>query len=166
MRESSGYADKRGVPRDASEEHTKPYDELFQQSNSKYFGSESLPGEMSHRKVHLGAGSKRHQEDWCKVSPEIKGGMSDWVKDLTASRMKKSKAAGEQPDRRGRPLDDAWGHAKPLDEARQKTRCNHCGFVSSYGWISRLKAHLGGGSPQMQLQGCPQVPLEAKRVME
>ncbi|KAG6390486.1 hypothetical protein SASPL_148221 [Salvia splendens] len=75
-------------------------------------------------------------------------------------------AAGEQPERRGRPLDDAWGHAKPLDEARQKTRCNHCGFVSTYGGISRLKAHLGGGSPQMQLQSCPQVPLEVKRVME
>lgn len=75
-------------------------------------------------------------------------------------------AAGEQPERRGRPLDDAWGHAKPLDDARQKTRCNHCAFVSTYGGISRLKAHLGGGSPQMQLQGCPQVPLEVKRVME
>lgn len=75
-------------------------------------------------------------------------------------------AAGEQPERRGRPLDDAWGHAKPLDDARQKTRCNHCGFVSTYGGISRLKAHLGGGSPQMQLQSCPQVPLEVKRVME
>lgn len=67
---------------------------------------------------------------------------------------------------RGRPLDDAWEHAKPLDEPRQKTQCNYCGFVSAYGGISRLKAHLGGGSTEMQLQGCPNVSLEVKRVME
>ncbi|XP_057795517.1 uncharacterized protein LOC131011728 isoform X6 [Salvia miltiorrhiza] len=165
--ESAGYVDKRGMTRDATQGHDKPLDTVpFEQTDCKYFGGESLPGGILHRKVHLGGGSKMHQEDWYKVSPEIKGSMSDWVKNLTASKMKKSKAAGEQPERRGRPLDDAWGHAKALDDARQKTRCNHCGFVSTYGGISRLKAHLGGGSPQMQLQGCPQVPLEVKRVME
>ncbi|XP_057795514.1 uncharacterized protein LOC131011728 isoform X3 [Salvia miltiorrhiza] len=164
--ESAGYVDKRGMTRDATQGHDKPLDTVpFEQTDCKYFGGESLPGGILHRKVHLGGGSKMHQEDWYKVSPEIKGSMSDWVKNLTASKMKKSKA-GEQPERRGRPLDDAWGHAKALDDARQKTRCNHCGFVSTYGGISRLKAHLGGGSPQMQLQGCPQVPLEVKRVME
>ncbi|XP_042036969.1 uncharacterized protein LOC121783005 isoform X1 [Salvia splendens] len=167
--ESAGYVDKRGVVSCyASQGHAKPIDVPFQLTDCKYSGNESLPGGILHRKVHLGGGSKMKQEDWYKLSPEIKGSMSDWVKDLAASRMKKSKvtAAGEQPERRGRPLDDAWGHAKPLDEARQKTRCNHCGFVSTYGGISRLKAHLGGGSPQMQLQSCPQVPLEVKRVME
>lgn len=74
--------------------------------------------------------------------------------------------AGEKPERRGRPLDDAWGHAKSLDDARQKTSCKYCGFLSTYGGISRLKAHLGGGCPQMQLQGCPQVPIEVKTIME
>ncbi|XP_047964288.1 uncharacterized protein LOC125208675 isoform X4 [Salvia hispanica] len=165
--ESAGYVDKRGVVSCyASQGRAKPIDVPFQLTDCKYPGDESLPGGILHHKVHLGGGSKMQQEDWYKLSPEIKGSMSDWVKDLAASRTKKSKAAGEQPERRGRPLDDAWGHAKPLDDARQKTRCNHCGFVSTYGGISRLKAHLGGGSPQMQLQSCPQVPLEVKRVME
>ncbi|XP_047964286.1 uncharacterized protein LOC125208675 isoform X2 [Salvia hispanica] len=167
IRESAGYVDKRGVVSCyASQGRAKPIDVPFQLTDCKYPGDESLPGGILHHKVHLGGGSKMQQEDWYKLSPEIKGSMSDWVKDLAASRTKKSKAAGEQPERRGRPLDDAWGHAKPLDDARQKTRCNHCGFVSTYGGISRLKAHLGGGSPQMQLQSCPQVPLEVKRVME
>lgn len=96
--ESAGYVDKRGVLCDASQEHTKPLDVSFQQTNSKYFGSESLPGGISHHKVHLGGGSKMHQEDWSNVSPEIKGGMSDWVKDLTASRMKKSKGIHAFPN--------------------------------------------------------------------
>ncbi|KAH6824086.1 hypothetical protein C2S53_004052 [Perilla frutescens var. hirtella] len=165
IRESAGYVDKRGGPCDADREHARPLDVACQRTDFKYFGSESLPGGISHDKVDLGGGSKMHQEDWQKVSPEIKGAMSVWVQDLRTPRMKKSQA-GEQPERRGRPLDDAWGHAKPLDDARQKTRCNYCGFVSTYGGISRLKAHLGGGCPQMQLQGCPQVPLEVKRVME
>lgn len=71
-----------------------------------------------------------------------------------------------RPETRGRRLDDAWKHANPLDPIRQKTQCKHCGFVSQYGGISRLKAHLGGGCPQVQLQGCPRVSLDVKRVME
>lgn len=166
IREAAGYVDKRGWPHDTAQEHAKPLNAPSQQTYCEYFGNESLPGGISHHKVYLGGGSKTHQEDWHRVSPEKKGVMSDWVKKMTATRMTKSQGAGEQPERRGRPLDDAWGHAKPLDDARQKTSCNYCGFISTYGGISRLKAHLGGGCPQMQLQGCPQVPLEVKRVME
>lgn len=68
-------------------------------------------------------------------------------------------------DRRGRRLDDAWQHAKPLDLLRQKAECRYCGFSSSHGGISRLKAHLGGGNPGTRLPGCDKVPPEVKRVM-
>lgn len=30
-----------------------------------------------------------HQEDWHKMSPEMKGNASDWVKNLSASKKKK-----------------------------------------------------------------------------
>ncbi|PIM97864.1 hypothetical protein CDL12_29662 [Handroanthus impetiginosus] len=178
-------ADKRRRPDDLAWEHAKPSDVADPKTQCKYFSFVSLHGETSQHKVHIdGRDPKMPMEAWPKVSPEIghmsgrvkvltpsmshemKGTMSEWVKNLTASRVKKSQAAGMQAEKRGRPLDNAWEHAKPLDEARQKTQCNYCGFVSQYGGISRLKAHLGGGCPQMQLQGCPQVPLEVKRVME
>lgn len=68
-------------------------------------------------------------------------------------------------DRRGRRLDDAWQHAKPLDLLRQKAECRYCGFVSSHGGISRLKAHLGGGSPGLRLPSCENVSLEVKKDM-
>ncbi|KAI3464640.1 hypothetical protein Pfo_021303 [Paulownia fortunei] len=186
IKESAAHVDKRGRPHDVAWEHAKPLDVAGQKTDCKYFGFVSLRGGISHHKVQLGGGDPNmHMEAWPKVSPEIKevmservkhstasmspemkGVMSEWAKSLTASRMKESQAAGVQVEKRGRPLDDAWEHAVPLDEARQKTQCNYCGFVSLYGGISRLKAHLGGGCPQMQLRGCPQVSLGVKRVME
>lgn len=75
----------------ASQGRAKPIDVPFQLTDCKYPGDESLPGGILHHKVHLGGGSKMQQEDWYKLSPEIKGSMSDWVKDLAASRTKKSK---------------------------------------------------------------------------
>lgn len=68
-------------------------------------------------------------------------------------------------DRRGRRLDDAWQHAKALDVLRQKAECIYCGFVSSHGGISRLKAHLGGGNPGTRLPGCDKVSPEVRKVM-
>ncbi|XP_020547729.1 uncharacterized protein LOC105179636 isoform X4 [Sesamum indicum] len=179
--EAAAPTDQRGRPHDVAWEHAKPLDK----TECKYFSFGSLREEISHHKVHLGGGDRESRmEAWPEVStetkevmservknsmatmsPEIKGIMFGWEKSLAASRMKKSQA-GAQAETRGRPLDNAWEHAKPLDEARQKTQCNHCGFVSLYGGISRLKAHLGGGCPQLQLQGCPRVSLEVKSVME
>ncbi|KAL0360346.1 UNVERIFIED_CONTAM: hypothetical protein Sradi_3719100 [Sesamum radiatum] len=180
--EAAAPIDQRGRPHDVAWEHPKPLDK----TECKYFSFGSLREEVSHRKVHLGGGDQEsHMEPWPEVSPEtkevmservknsmatmspeIKGIMFGWEKSSAGSRMKKSQAAGAQTETRGRPLDNAWEHAKPLDEARQKTQCNHCGFVSLYGGISRLKAHLGGGCPQLLLQGCPRVSLEVKSVME
>lgn len=74
-------------------------------------------------------------------------------------------AQASKADRRGRRLDDAWEHAKPLDVLRQKAECRYCGFVSSHGGISRLKAHLGGGNPRIHLPGCDKVSPEVKKVM-
>lgn len=88
--ESAGYVDKRGWPHDAAQEHAKPLNTPSLQPYCEYFGSESIPEGISQHKVYLGGGSKTHQEDWHKVSPEKKGVMSDWVKKMTATRMKKS----------------------------------------------------------------------------
>ncbi|GFP97811.1 hypothetical protein PHJA_001925200 [Phtheirospermum japonicum] len=120
-----------------------------QKTDFKYFSFDFSRGEISQHKA------------W----PETKGADSVRAKNPKAS-VSPPETKGAQSDKRGRPLDNAWQHAKPLDEARQKTQCNYCGFVSMYGGISRLKAHLGGGCPEMQLQGCPQAPLEVKGVME
>ncbi|KAL0285111.1 UNVERIFIED_CONTAM: hypothetical protein Scaly_2828800 [Sesamum calycinum] len=68
-------------------------------------------------------------------------------------------------DKRGRRLDDAWEHARPLDELRQKAECRYCGFVSTHGGISRLKAHLGGGNPRIRLPACQKVSPVVKNVM-
>ncbi|CAN4081146.1 unnamed protein product [Withania somnifera] len=67
--------------------------------------------------------------------------------------------------RRGRPLDAAWDHATPVDAKRQRAVCKYCGFISSSGGITHLKAHLAGGDPKGPSKGCPNVPLEVKRVM-
>ncbi|CAA0810012.1 WAT1-related protein [Striga hermonthica] len=99
------------------------------------------------------------------ISSETKGVMSDWSRSLSSSKATESQG-GEQSDRRGKRLDNAWQHAKVLDEARQKPQCNYCGFISTYGGILRLKTHLAGGSAEVQLQGCPRVPLEIKSMME
>lgn len=140
MKDSAGYV---------ASEHAKSID----------FSSESLP-EGIPRDTHLSGDSKMLTEDQTKVL------VSGWMRNLTTSKTKKSQGDGMRPETRGRRLDDAWKHANPLDPIRQKTQCKHCGFVSQYGGISRLKAHLGGGCPQMQLQGCPRVSLDVKRVME
>ncbi|KAK6132429.1 hypothetical protein DH2020_033826 [Rehmannia glutinosa] len=181
-KEIRAHVDERERTLDASWERAKPLDLRGQKTDCSYFG---FDGGISHHKVDLGGRDpKIHMEAWPKgspeikgfmservkksrasISPETKGVMSEWAKSLTASRLEESQA-GVHADRRGRPLDNAWEHANPLDEARQKTQCNYCGFVSSYGGISRLKAHLGGGCPQLQLQGCPHVSLEVKRMME
>ncbi|KAL8059458.1 hypothetical protein ABFS82_03G087900 [Erythranthe guttata] len=116
------------------------------------------PSDVSHK--------KKAKKSTALFSPETKGVISGWPNSLTVSTMEMSQAVSMESERRGRPLDGAWEHAKPLDEARQKTQCNHCGYVSSYGGISRLKAHLAGGSHEMQLEGCPHVPPQLKRVME
>ncbi|KAL3638906.1 hypothetical protein CASFOL_016813 [Castilleja foliolosa] len=143
-----------------------------QKTDFKYFSFDFSRGEISQHKAlpeTKGADFVRAKKPKTSVTPPPTKRvlMSEWQKSVsTASRMKESQASGDQSDKRGRPLDNAWQHAKPLDEARQKTQCNYCGFVSMYGGISRLKAHLGGGCPEMQLQGCPQVPLEIKGVME
>ncbi|KAL8515157.1 hypothetical protein ACS0TY_014025 [Phlomoides rotata] len=140
-------------------EHAKPIDVASQRTDDNYFTSESLPTGIP---LHTNLGredSKMHHEDQPKVL------VSEWMRNLTTSTTKKSQD-GMRPETRGRRLDDAWKHAIPLDPIRQKTQCKHCGFVSQYGGISRLKAHLGGGCPQMQLQDCPRVSLEVKRVME
>ncbi|KAL0314431.1 UNVERIFIED_CONTAM: hypothetical protein Sangu_2287500 [Sesamum angustifolium] len=182
IREAAAPIDQRGRPHDVAWEHAKP----LNKTECKYFSFGSLREEISHHKIHSGGGDQEsHMEPWPEVSPEIKDVMSErvkismaamspeikgimfgWEKSSAGSRVKKSQAAGAHAETRGRPLDNAWEHAKPLDEARQKTQCNYCGFVSLYGGISRLKAHLGGGCPQLQLQGCPRVSLEVKSVME
>ncbi|KAL6524987.1 hypothetical protein OROMI_030580 [Orobanche minor] len=170
----------------AHDERERPHAAAWEGSktNFKYFSFDFSRGEVSHHKVSGGGDTKSHVKSWPQMLPETKGAMSvkvtnstgsaspeskiimsEWGKGSTASTTTESEG-GEQSDKRGRPLDNAWQHAKPLDEARQKTQCNHCGFISMYGGISRLKAHLGGGCAEMQLQGCPQVPLEIQRVME
>lgn len=45
------------------------------------------------------------------------------------------------------------------------TRCKYCGFISKYGGIARLKAHLGGVDLKTQLESCPNVPPEVKSLM-
>lgn len=182
LREPETHDVKRG-PHDLAWEHAKPLDLSGKhKTESKYYVS--FDGGVSHHKLNLDLGEeKMHMETWPMVSPKIKGGvpekvkkpksskpqemkglMLEWANDSTTNKMKKSEDDA-QVERRGRPLDDAWKHAKALDAARQKTQCKYCSFVSSYGGISRLKAHLGGGCPQMQLQGCPQVPPEVKSIM-
>ncbi|XP_051139498.1 uncharacterized protein LOC127257174 isoform X3 [Andrographis paniculata] len=185
--ESSAHDDRReNLHGFTWEQHAKPVELAGKnRTESKYFGFVSFDGGVSHYKLNLGVrDQKMHMDTWPNASPEVKGNlpqkvkkskaskpremkglMSEWVNDMDNSKTKKPEA-DSQVERRGRPLDDAWKHAKALDAARQKTQCKHCGFVSSYGGISRLKAHLGGGCPQMQLQGCSQVPPEVKQVME
>ncbi|XP_055836284.1 uncharacterized protein LOC129904724 isoform X5 [Solanum dulcamara] len=79
---------------------------------------------------------------------------------------KKDPSPASKTARKGRPLDDAWQHATPVDGKKQRTVCNYCGFISSSGGITYLKTHLGGGDPTGSLKGCPNVPPEVKRVMK
>lgn len=76
-----------------------------------------------------------------------------------------SASDGAKAERRGRRLDNAWEHANALDVLRQKAECRYCGFISSHGGISRLKAHLGGGHPRIRLPGCDKVSPEVKKMM-
>ncbi|XP_055836281.1 uncharacterized protein LOC129904724 isoform X2 [Solanum dulcamara] len=73
--------------------------------------------------------------------------------------------ASKKSVRRGRPLDAAWDHATPVDAKRQRAVCKYCGFISSSGGITHLKAHLSGGDPKGPSKGCPNVPPEVKRAM-
>ncbi|KAL0438209.1 UNVERIFIED_CONTAM: hypothetical protein Slati_2303900 [Sesamum latifolium] len=180
IREAAAPIDQRGRPHDVAWEHAKPLDK----TECKYFSFGSLREEVSHRKVHLGGDQESHMEPWPEVSPETKEVMSDrvrnsmatmspeikgimfgWEKSSAGSRMKKSQAGPARHSKRGRPLDDTWEHAIPLDEIRQATKCKYCGFISKRGGILRLKAHLAGGDPTTHLEGCPNVPLEVKSWM-
>ncbi|KAK4390979.1 hypothetical protein Sango_2161200 [Sesamum angolense] len=174
--EAAAPIDQRGRPHDVAWEHAKP----LNKTECKYFSFGSLREEISHHKIHSGGGDQEShmslgqkchlkQKKSCLREKKFDGRYVTrnkrnhvWM----GKKFSRIQAAGAHAETRGRPLDNAWEHAKPLDEARQKTQCNHCGFVSLYGGISRLKAHLGGGCPQLQLQGCPRVSLEVKSVME
>ncbi|GER37675.1 E4/E8 binding protein-1 [Striga asiatica] len=170
----------------AHDERENPHDAVWEERDRNIKGCFSFDfsrGQISH-KVPGGMNQNANGEAWPKVpsekrgvtsvkvknvktsiSPETKGVMSDWSRSPSSSKVTESQG-GEQSDRRGKRLDNAWQHAKVLDEARQKAQCNYCGFISTYGGISRLKAHLAGGSAEVQLQGCSRVPLEIKSMME
>ncbi|KAG8378129.1 hypothetical protein BUALT_Bualt08G0106000 [Buddleja alternifolia] len=169
--EGGAEADNRGRTLDDAWEHAKPLDVARQKTQCNYCGFISTYGGISRLKAHLGGECPQLLQGCPKVSPQVKSVMeqwfNEWAQNSKAIWIRKSPCAdGAEADNRGRRLDHAWEHAKPLDEARQKTRCNYCGFVSTYGGISRLKAHLGGGHPQLQLQGCTKVSLQVKSVME
>ncbi|KAK6118810.1 hypothetical protein DH2020_047445 [Rehmannia glutinosa] len=139
------HADRRGRPLDNAWEHAKPLDEARQKTQCNYCGFVSSYGEYH----------------W----------FNEWVKYSTATWTRKSHSkpseihAPAKAFKRGRPLDDTWEHAIPLDEMRQATKCKYCGFVSKRGGIARIRAHLGGGDLTMQLEGCPNVPPEVKSLM-
>ncbi|KAL7117771.1 hypothetical protein ACP275_03G094300 [Erythranthe tilingii] len=67
----------------------------------------------------------------------------------------------------GKKLDYGWLHANQLDALRIKAECIYCGFISSYGGISRLKAHLAGVNPRIRglPPGCDKVSPEVKKIM-
>lgn len=68
-------------------------------------------------------------------------------------------------DKRGGPHDIAWGHAKPIDVACQKTECKYFGSESLCGGISHPKVHLGGGDPKFYMEAWPKVSHEIKAVI-
>ncbi|GER47864.1 E4/E8 binding protein-1 [Striga asiatica] len=174
VKESQGgeQSDKRGRPLDNAWQHAKALDEARQKTQCNYCGFVSMYGGISRLKAHLAGGSSEMQLQGCpRVSLEIKTVMeewfNEWVKYATATWTRRSneKVPSAKSYKRGRPLDDTWEHAVPLDESKQATKCKYCGFVSRRGGIARMRAHLGGGDLTMQLEGCPYVPLEVKSSM-
>ncbi|KAL9173031.1 hypothetical protein ABFS82_03G088100 [Erythranthe guttata] len=160
---------RKGKQLDDAWRHANLLDGSRQKAECRFCGFISWYGGISRLKAHLGGGEPRFRLPGCdKVSPQVKKVMSDWftewVKSTKAAWTTETKVISAE--RKGRQPDSAWEHVKPLNEARTKAQCNYCGFVSCYGGISRLKAHLAGGSPQMQVTGCLQVPLKVQTVME
>ncbi|XP_073043728.1 uncharacterized protein [Primulina eburnea] len=137
-----------------------------------YCGFVSSLGGISHLKAHLGGGDPRiHVPGCCKVPPEVKriiaDSISGCVQNKKAQCVKNIQVETTGKSRmRGRPLDDAWDHALPMDDIRQGTKCKYCNFFSKRGGITRLKAHLGGGDPTMRIKGCPNVSTDIKNLME
>ncbi|XP_073043738.1 uncharacterized protein [Primulina eburnea] len=122
------------------------------------FRGKHRPPANSHLcREELGRHVMMHGVSGCKITETMKS--CDARSLLDTLRKGKSRM-------RGRPLDDAWDHALPMDDIRQGTKCKYCNFFSKRGGITRLKAHLGGGDPTMRIKGCPNVSTDIKNLME
>ncbi|XP_073157198.1 uncharacterized protein [Henckelia pumila] len=149
-------------------EQAKPVDDSRQKAECHFCGFVSSEGGISHLKAHLGGGDlKIHVPGCCKVPPEVKRIIAESVSGCAQNEKAQCiKNTQGKSRKRGRPLDDAWDHAIPMDDIRQGTKCKYCNFVSKRGGITRLRAHLGGGDPTMRINGCPNVSPDIKILME
>ncbi|XP_073043737.1 uncharacterized protein [Primulina eburnea] len=126
------------------------------------FRGKHRPPANSHLcREELGRHVMMHGVSGCKITETMKSCDARSLLDT----LRKVETTGKSR-MRGRPLDDAWDHALPMDDIRQGTKCKYCNFFSKRGGITRLKAHLGGGDPTMRIKGCPNVSTDIKNLME
>ncbi|XP_049385773.1 uncharacterized protein LOC125849849 isoform X1 [Solanum stenotomum] len=166
---------RKGRPLDDAWQHATPVDGKKQRTVCNYCGFISSSGGITYLKTHLGGGDPTGSLKGCpNVPPEVKRVMKEWllgtIRGGKAPQLQEIRTDFEAPAskksvRRGRPLDAAWDYATPVDAKRQRAVCKYCGFISSSGGITHLKAHLAGGDPKGPSKGCPNVPPEVKRAM-
>ncbi|XP_015074339.1 uncharacterized protein LOC107018386 isoform X1 [Solanum pennellii] len=167
---------RKGRPLDDAWQHATPVDGKKQRTVCNYCGFISSSGGITYLKTHLGGGDPTGSLKGCpNVPPEVKRVMKEWllgtIRGGKAPQLQEIRTdfeavpASKKSVRRGRPLDAAWDYATPVDAKRQRAVCKYCGFISSSGGITHLKAHLAGGDPKGPSKGCPNVPPEVKRAM-
>ncbi|XP_009769951.1 uncharacterized protein LOC107767101 isoform X1 [Nicotiana tabacum] len=166
---------RKGRPLDDAWQHATPVDGKKQRTICKYCGFVSSSGGITYLKTHLGGGDPTGSLKGCpNVPPDVKRVMTEWLQgtirgvkapQLEDIRTDMEAHTSKKSVRRGRPLDAAWEHATPVDAKRQRAVCKYCGFISSSGGITHLKAHLAGGDPKGPSKGCPNAPPEVRRVM-